>query len=404
MSCNQLSTGSVSAILLIIALFIMGCDKADNDSLPPHVRSLEPLVIPDPSNPVFQFVFERQMLYSDSLLLDEITALATDAAGNLYAAGSSWKRNEVHVFSADGVHQNTIGGYGSDDGSFLDISALVTKNTVLHVFDRELGRRTYFSIADGELLGVSEHLPDLPAEVSDDDDFDLAAPVRITNSGGQITEYRQDLNPAYYTERKVIYLKGDKNGGRAFPIAELRDTLFLVGDYAGRPAPFTLRYPSHSLIAFLDDGHFYTAWSDELLIRKFDPAGNFLKAYYYPYERAGLNRDLVIHPAYSHNDQLLRIRESAEYPEFWPAIASMLADDEGRIWVALIHEDKSRLEWWILQDGITGRFSWPSDSQIKHISGGHIYAVENDDTGFRDVVRYGYRLEPADSTFRQSSP
>ncbi len=380
-------------MLLTVPLFSTGCDDADMDKLPAHIRSLDSLIILDAETPLYKAEFERQVLYSDSLLLDRITAVATDESGNLYAAGSSWKRNEIHVFSADGVHKITLGGYGSDEGSFLNISSLVTNGGFLHVFDRELGRQSRFSIPDGVLLEVTDADPALNHEAVSNDDFDSTVPVWITQSGDIITEHRYHLNPAFHPERKLVYAINNQDSGIGEPIAQLRDTLFLVGDYAGRPAPFILRYPSHSLITFLNDGHFYTAWSDELLIKKHDRNGNFLKAYYHPYGRASLNRELVIHPAYSHNDQLLRIRESAEYPEYWPAIASMLTDDKGRVWLSLIHEDKSRLEWWIIEDGLAARFSWPSDSQIMHISDCCIYAVEDDETGFKDVVRYGYRLE-----------
>ena len=81
-----------------------------------------------------------------------------------------------------------------------------------------------------------------------------------------------------------------------------------------------------------------------------------------------------------------------DLPETWPAIDNILADDEGRLWVATIVEDLSVYEWWVLEDSgeLITKFKWPRDEPIEVVKNGKIYTRETDeDTGLQRVVRYG---------------
>jgi hypothetical protein len=385
------------SMLLVFVLVIAGCGYGDESGIPAHVRSLDNLVIPDPEETPYRVHFDREVVYSDSLLLDRITAVTTDEEQNLYTAGASWKRTEVFKFSNEGEFLRSIGSFGTDEGQFISIDAITVLDNTLYVFDRVPGRKTVIPLASEEKVSISEPGMDTFSEwISGDSESMRSSPVWITGSGDIITEVRQVLNPAYFPERKLRYLRSSHDFQDPVLLAELRDTLFLVGDYAGRPAPFTLRYPQHSLIAFFDDGSFATAWNDEFLVKVYDDEGSYKRAIYYDWQRAELDRESVIHPAFSHNDQLLRIRESAEYPAHWPAVISLLTDNENRIWIALKTDDDTRHEWWVVNaGGLLARFQWPAGSAIRHIRNGSLYAVEDDNTGFKDVVRYRFSFEQA---------
>lgn len=97
----------------------------------------------------------------------------------------------------------------------------------------------------------------------------------------------------------------------------------------------------------------------------------------------------MVFSEFSHNDQLLRIRQTAEYPDTWPALYSIVTDDRARLWVSSITADEDEFIWWVIdQDGEYARFVWPAGREIVHVQNGYAYVIESDRAGFKDVVRY----------------
>ena len=91
------------------------------------------------------------------------------------------------------------------------------------------------------------------------------------------------------------------------------------------------------------------------------------------------------------------VRESAEYPEYWPALHDMFLDDQQRLWVSTVTRDRSLSEWFVIDDKqqeITARFKWPTAKQIWDVRNGHAYTVESDSAGFKIVVSYEFELNP----------
>lgn len=339
--------------------------------------------------------FEREIVFTDSLLLSDIPAIAVDENETVYFAGESWKRRHIYIFDSNGSYQDKLGRYGNDSGQFLEIKELQIRNGTLLVLDSQLNRRTSFELESGEItdtLGLDpagDHLPDHWQGFS-------TTPVWVRDDDTHVMAFTGNRNPAYEPEGEIrYYLMDENNEIISEAIFTQPDVRYLVGDYAGKPAPFILPIPEKPLLSISERGRIYSAFTDEFLIHVKDSEGYPLHSYYLPYERYDLDPDELIHPRFSHNEQLLRVRQSATYPEKWPVFYSMLVDNEDRIWVSTITENRDELKWWIIDDRtgtIAATFRLSFEQPIHLVKNGSAYTIEKNERGFREVVRYGFEV------------
>ncbi len=366
------------------------------ETMPSHILAIDSvIVIPDTLPETGSIKLTKELAFRDSLLLDQITALEVDSEDNLYIAGESWNRRQIHMYNSEGSYEDSLGSYGVDFGQFLEISRLQLRKNNLYVFDDQLNRITTLDIESGEAIDtVGLHLAGI--HLPEDWSGFHAAAVAIEEDGSFLVAFQQDRDPAYEPEGELLYYKVDESGEVLSDVILAQpDIKYLVGDYAGRPAPFTLPLPEKPLLTTSENGRIYSAYTDEFLIHVLDADGNNLHSYYNESERYELNPNEVIHPRFSHNDQLLRVRKSAVYPEKWPALYSLLTDDENRVWISTITDNRDVLKWWVIDDQsgtLTATFNLPFDQPIYLVKNGAVYTVEKKDTGFKKVVRYRIQM------------
>ncbi len=390
----------LTALLFCLIFFqvFSGCMKGDSSGIPAHIAGTENLVIlADDPAPLFQFHLEFEYVFEDSLLLDEISSVLTDTHGRLFLAGERWSKRQVHIFEPDGTYRDSLGNKGKDFGEFQSIDRMQILDNHLIIFDETLSRITRYHLGARSWADTTSVKAGLNHSNGPDLERFTPLPAAVFDDGSSLFAFRKKRNPAYEPDGIVqFYRSGSEGTINPEKLMELRDTFYLVGDYAGRPAPFTLKIPERPLFEKSVSGDLYFAHTDEFFIRMLNRDGEQKAAFYYPYERKQLDPDEVIHPRFSHNDQLLRIRNSAEYPETWPALYSMVPDDENRLWISTITDNRSELEWWVL-DIRTGtvltRFTWPFSRSIRHISNGSVYTVEQNSMGFSVVVKYSFTAE-----------
>lgn len=333
--------------------------------------------------------------FHDSLFIEAIPSIDVDRHGNLYLAAERHRTRTVYQFSSNGVLQDTIGAFGDEPGEFESIRDIQISGDTLYVFDATLNRVNQFDISENRLVDVIEY-ERMTARIGGENVEFNPVPVWRWSSGDYLIELQDSRNPALNTDRLQIYRLGNSEGivlkGELF---ELQTENFLIGDHAGRPSAFQLPYPERSLRTKLKNGVFYTAWTEEFKIEERDSTGSIQRVFTFPYKRVPLDADKMVRERYSHNRQLQLTRESADYPQEWPAIYSMFADDQGKLWVALIPENESIFEWWIIdpaneQEALQKTFNWSRSSLFQQASNGKVYAVESDASGFKKVVSYSY--------------
>lgn len=366
------------------------------DEFPSHVQSIDSLIVlQQDSLNVGSVSLEREIAFTDSLHLEEIPAIAVDENESVYFAGESWNRRHIYIFDSNGSLTDSLGNYGDDMGEFMEISELQIKGETLYVLDNQLNRKTTFEMSTEELIDTLSFNPDGDHLPEDWQGFS-SDPVWVRENDSYLMEFTLDRNPAYEPEGEIRYYLVDENSEIISDVILTQtDVRYLVGDYTGKPAPFLLPIPEKPLLSLSENGRFYSAFSDEFLIHVWDSAGNHLHSYYLPFDRYDLDPDEIIHPRFSHNDQLLRVRESATYPEKWPVFYSMLVDDEERIWVSTITENRDELKWWIIDDRtgtVTATFRMSFDKPIHFVKNGSAYTIEQNELGFKEVVRYGFEI------------
>jgi hypothetical protein len=388
-----------TALALVLYLSLAGCWKGDSSGLPPHVQNTPNLtILSDSLAEPLRLHFVKERIYEDSLLLDQITALLVDDNGRVFIGGERWGKRQVHIFQSDGSYSDSLGSMGSGFGEFRSIDRIQLMDSDLFLFDETLNRVSRFYLESKSWADTtnfySGRFGQLPH--ADADHYE-AVPAAIFKDGTFLIAFKQKRNPAYEPNGVIRYYRTCSEE-RIHPgkFVELRDKHFLVGDYAGRPAPFTLKVPERPLFEVSGGGELYFAHTDEFFIRVMNRKGEILRAFYYPYERKPMNPNEVIHPRFSHNDQLLRIRKSAKYPETWPALYSIVTDDENRIWISTITDNRDELKWWVI-DEHTGtlltRFTWPFERPISYVKNGAVYSIEQNDMGFKQVVKYRVLVE-----------
>lgn len=375
-----------------------GCQPVNPDELPPHISALDSLIVlPAGDLHTGDVELAREAAFNDSLLLDRVTAVVADRDGNVFIAGESWNRRQIYFFGRNGTKIDSLGSYGADFGQFLELSNMQLQNDGLHIFDHKLGRITTYNTALQEItdtLGFTFDGGHLPDEWPGFNSF----PVSVINKNSYLAAFQRKREPAYELEGEIQYFIADSSGvlmpGK---IHAQPDIQYLVGDYAGRPTHFTLPHPARPLLEISANGRIYSAFTDEFLIHVLDKHGKKMHSYFYAAERFELDPNEVIHPRFSHNDQILRVRESADYPETWPALHSMLSDDENRIWVSAITENRNVMKWFVIDDTtgeIAYTFHWPADKPISLVRDGSVYTIEKDDMGFQQVIRYRINYSP----------
>ena len=381
-------------VFSVSLLFFRGCSEKDLSGLPVHVAEAENLILLDEKGErETEFHFERDLAFDDSLFFDRITDLRVDNSGRLFMAGKSWNRRQVHTFNPDGTYGDSLGNFGTGLGEFRSIDRIQIKGDTLFLIDQKLSRITTFDLERNSWIDTTGYREDqltLPYELSASEY--TAAPVYVFDDSRTLISFTKNRNPAYEPEGRIRYYLTESDGRVTDrQILEQKDLQYLVGDYAGRPAPFTLPLPEKPLMAVSGSGVIISAQTEEFFIRVMDVENNRESAYYIDYERRILDPNDVIHPRFSHNDQLRRVKESAVYPEKWPALYSMIVDDQERIWVSTIIDDRNLLEWWVIdlrENRLITRFIWPFDKQITTVQNGSVYTIEKN-TIFKNLPPAG---------------
>lgn len=380
--------------MILIMPYMVGCLNSERSGLPEAIRDREPLVIITDENETGRITLQRDIAFKDSLLIDRVTGVEIDESGAVLIAGEAWERREVYRFDNAGNRIGTFGGYGPDVGEFFQIDNIQLSGDELYVFDGESERITVLDSGSGELLSSL----DVRAEQYRDTVSAMhtaVTPAHRFENGRYLIGFRDIRNPAFFPDRYVVYAIVSRSGEMVADSVLIQpDTRFLVGDYAGRPAAFALDRPERPLLETDMNDRLISANTSEFLIELHDPENGIVNTIYRRYERAPLNKEEVVNGQFSHNEQLLRVRQTADYPERWPALNSIVSDDEGSIWVATITGKQDEFKWWVI--GPAGRhttFSWPADRKILQVERGYAYVVEKDENGFEDVVRYIIREE-----------
>lgn len=387
--------------LLSLLLLLWSCsnpkNEISNNEIPEHLRNLDHLTAyPLTDNPpkTIQLTKEQTFgpIYPPSGIPPPMFGngpyTAVDKEGRVFMADRY--RKVINVYNPDGSPAMEIGRDGKGPGEFGTISSIFISDNRLVAYDGNLIRAQVFSPKTGEVLDIFN------IDSKGWNKFEevrLGRPLKLfpltdsTYLSEIILEERNDRRfHGYY----MLDDHGEVISGKIIDLMRLLRHTFQSpnGGVGGITLPFT----NKGIVDVSPNGTIYHANTREFLVKTYNPEGTYRNATYYPYANHPLTREAALAQFDSALHDHLR---DAEFPETWPVLESMLADDENRMWVSTLAEDPGLLRWHALDPSgkLLGTFEWPKNEEIVEVKNGKLYVeVRDDETRDRFVIRYGIKI------------
>ncbi len=386
-------------ITTIILVFLAGCTKQESVEIPQHIKEVENLTIYTSGYNFSKNIrFEKEQVFGndENQFIGHLSGVAIDSAGLVYIADS--QEMNIKIYDSDGIPLTTIGQRGQGPGEFQEISSIQIKGERLFVFDRNQQRVLLFSI--------NPYRYDYSVQIADNRaGYDEIAGAHLNNvyvrkDDSFLKEFSETRMPENISDWDKFgghrfYYFLDKNGEISSPqLFRTKSIYQVLIPFGGRRTGMPFEFYGSPITNLSNDDYIFHVWSQDLLIYRYTPEGEYKHAFYYPLKRIPLKPESVFSGA---NDEfILRAVQSMEFPDYWPVLNDMLIDDQDRLWIATTVEDMSIYEWWILEETgeLITRFEWPRDEPIEVIKNGFMYTLQTDkESGLQQIVQYKIEFE-----------
>lgn len=406
---------SVRMKTIIILMLILGgisCTTQNKREIPKYISNIQNLVIAQPnSEPAFSLELIRDAVIDDGNATRTwfvqgvaggywFAGLEVDDSGRIYVGNGSEKT--IQVFDSTGKHLTNIGSDGNGPGEFNGILDIGINSNQLYAFDFLQFRTTFFSLDSLKVDEVKDAYLSRAPDVEELNGW-LSNRIWLIDDDRFLVQYMDEFvngnigSPKYNLDkpRPGKYYIVDREGKVVSKMLfELKDFKIITANVEGRhlnifrPLPFLNR----QLISISNDGHIISANSEESLINMYAPNGDYLRAFYIPFEKKTLERDELTNMYTDLNTRNQIVLQHAELPEKWPALGDIILDDENRLWISTIPDSENlTYDWWVLQDTgeLIAKFRWPENRSIEKIKDDYLYARETEkSTGLQTIVKY----------------
>jgi len=376
-------------LFILLIVLVSGCTAGEEIEIPEEIASIDNLSVFElPDNPPHQVTFEPEAYFGDTddVLIGNINSAVANDEGRVYLADPDQKT--IHVFQPDGTFIKSIGKEGKGPGEFGNISSLQADEKNLYAYDFSQRRINVFVL---ENLTFS-HTISLMLEDGDIEELSGTYPSSyyVLPDNIVLVSFAQPFGTdASQDERMALYYKVNHESRiMSDKIFSTRLAEFLMDRSNGGVMIWFSPYGGRPIVETSLSGNIFSAWSKEFLIHIYSQSGEQLGAWYYPFQKAALSRDEAIN--YHDDENYKRMARNDDIPETWPALNSMFTDDQERLWISTIVEDREVYQWWVMsEDGEPlATFTWPRSRSIADIKNGYVYARETDEMGLAQVVRY----------------
>lgn len=410
-----------SAALIWLTFFglIMGCSShnsseasnEDMSTVPDHIREMDSLTVyPADAKPAMDIKFKREATFTDDVGIGTMGKMAVDEQDRVFIADGGFLQNRqrIHVFNPDGSYLAGMGRSGKGPGEFRSISNIHIQSGYLFAYDNQLQRINIFSLSS---LSHYRTIILNPQSWNSIEELDGSRPDPVNhyirNDSTFLFGFTEPVSPGNPNRCRRYYLldwEGNIISGKIF---EEKDVNFYTG--TGIPGPQlidspTLAFARSSLMSVSNEGYIYSAWTEDFLIKKYDPNGKYVRAFYYPYDKSLLNREDILESYQDRDQRFQQGVRNTEFPETWPVLDALLLDDKNQLWISTITDDNINYTWWVLKENgeLLARFKWPGkrlhrdreERQIKLIKNDYLYAVETDkETDLQEIVKYRIEME-----------
>lgn len=377
---------SVTSILLIL---LAGCSSSPEVQIPENIAQLENLTVISESEAPGTINFKREAVYGDTedVIIGRISSVAIDENGRVFIADGD--QNVIHVYEPGGNYLTRLGREGEGPGEFGNIGNLNRDSQYLYAYDWNQRKLNVFSLED---LGFSHTIP-LLREDRDIEELSGTYPGQyyVRNDGTLLVGYNQpyrsnDLDEKRTTKYYLLDKEGRVTSDKFFEhnvtenLTDRSNNSFMV-----MYSPFG-RKPLFSLAG---DDRIYYCWTEDFLVKIYNPDGSYERAFYYPYSKAPLDRDEIL--SRYEGERQRRMVRNADAPATWPALNSLTVDNKNRMWVSTITDDQDVYDWRIIDEEgeILAQFTWPRDQLLEEVKDNYVYTRETDEeTDLQQISRY----------------
>lgn len=392
-------------LVLPLVLLLVNCSSSENNeisnstktaaevSIPEHLQDIENLSVFADFDPAWSVEFEQEHSYGEiypALLAPQLFLgpdVAVDNEGNVYRAEKAQRK--ILVFDDEGNLIQQIGRDGRGPGEFQTITAVDIHENKLSVFDGTLLRISVFNIQNFELIESIPIDPNTWANKVEAKHYSPRAMMAFSNGMYLTAILEEKEDGSMYSGYYLMDNKAQIVSGKITETQNKKGHMGKAKD--GHSVGIQLTFSRQGKVAVTPSGKVYHINTGEFLIKAYNETGNVDNAIYYPFEKDGLEEQEVLDEYHPNMHPAL---DNAEFPDSWPALESLIIDDENRIWVSAIVDDKNIRQWHILEESgeLRAVFPWSRDSEILTIRKGKLYAEETDpETQAKVVVSYDIR-------------
>jgi hypothetical protein len=407
---NHLSflRASVATLLFIIAAACSGSGDTNPetahiqilDEIPAHIQEVENLTIyPGDSEPPYSIELVMELTYGErgEPFLTTIQNSVIDDQGRVIILNTDASyTHDIFVYNSDASFHKQLGGRGKGPGEYGFVLGVQSTAGNVYVRDITNQRLNIYNTTD---YSFEKSMPIEQLAIRSQEDvqgLELGL-IKTRRDGNHLVGFYEQISDDGWPSQ--TYLLMDDDGNRLdYESSEFRSSFKAAALRGGSwPMPFM----GTSIMRISEIGELYTVWNQDFLIKKYDINGAYQSAIYYSV--AGSPFDLNYHaptPFFDESDVLKALNaHDVELPKANPVIASIMIDDEYRIWVAVpAGEERDHYEWWILDESgkLIAKLHRPIEKTIFDIKDGYLYAKEIDEeTEVEYVVKYRMEFEEA---------
>jgi hypothetical protein len=388
---------------IVFGIFILiawvSCKNQQSTDIPANAKDLKNLTVYSPdAEPPQQIQLKKEQIIGgeNKIPIGRFMDVAVDNNGRVYIADG--EQRNIKVFAPDGEYITSLGRKGKGPGEFTNISNLHAIRNQLFVHDNSRQRVVVFSLNDFNY----DHTIKIADNRGNFDELREAYPGRfhaVNDSMFQIEFYKTAFPEGKKEWKRAIrtsfYYPLDENGRiTSDSLFQMKSAVRVFVPVGGYTVDRRTGLYGKALKVVSGAGNIYRAWSDDFLIKVYNPDGQYQRAFYYPYERASLSRESADDAKIP--DFILKGMSRMDLPDNWPALNAMLIDDQNRIWISTIVKNQNIYEWWVLKDSgqLIAKFTRPRDQSFMAIKNGYLYSLETKgETELKQVVKYRISLK-----------
>lgn len=392
-------------VICLQAIFLIGCSTDDEIEPPASIRDLENLTIfSDGLNQTreLELILDESFEDMDKIFLGRIGAIEVDDSGRVFLGDAD--ENTVHVFRLDGSYLSQLGGEGSGPGELQIVGTMRIIDENLYVHDPIQQRMNVFSLKNLAFSNVIN----LEQPVNQDSFEEINGLISrsfipkddgtflISFTPPKITQIDHPMYNVGHTTYRKFYLMDQEwriVSDMLFKLKMANDLVASVGNEE-RFNRTQFSFLAGELISISDQDYIFTASTNDFLISMYNPDGVYIHAFYYPMHGKAINKEEIL-IMYENEDEWHReLIQHADLPPTWPVLDSMIADDEGRLWISTFTSEIGKIHWWVLNNTgeLISSFVWPKDRSIVKVKNGYVYTRETDEMDFVSISRYRIQM------------